>query len=199
MVLIVISIFAQITLTGMKKLITLFLLLALPLSAYCQQRINRNVAGLTLGRYYSVERLYDIIWDKFSRPSHISKESSSTSLMALESLPFAGEKWDCLNVTQEASGRVSEILFGKVFKEKDELLSFAKRVAEMLISKYGPPTKQGEGELVLEWVWNDTRNTKLSLQAVGKNDSDEPDITLWLSYSDELLMKKIQSDTMNEL
>ena len=183
----------------MKKLIPLFLLLSLPLFAYGQQRINRNVAGLTLGRYYRVDKVDDILWEKFSRPSRVYKESSSTSFMIVGSVPFAGEQWECLNVTQESSGRIAEISFAKVFKEKEELLSFATRVAGMLVTKYGPPTKHAEEDLVLEWVWTDTRNTKLSLQAVGKVDSDEPDITLWLSYSDELLMKKIQSDTMDEL
>ena len=183
----------------MKKLIALLILLALPAFAYCQQRINRNVAGLTLGRYYRVDKVDDIIWKKFSRPSRVYKESSSTSILAVGSIPFAGERWECLNVTQESSGRVSEILFGIVFKNPDDLLPFCTRVAEKLVTKYGEPSMHSNEGLALEWVWNDSRNTTLRLQAIGKADSDEHEINVWLSYSDESLMKKIQTDTMNEL
>ena len=183
----------------MKKLITLFLLFILPLSTSSQQRINRNVAGLTLGRYYRVEKVDDIIFDKYLCPPRVYNEGSSTFIMAVGSIPFAGEKWECLNVTQESSGRISEIAFGKSFKNTDEVVSFCTKVAGMLITKYGPPSEHGEGDLVLEWIWKDTRATELHLQAIGKKDSDKPDITVWLSYCDEKLMQKIQSDTMNEL
>ncbi len=183
----------------MKRLIALYLLLALPLFAYSQQRINRNVAGLTLGRLYSVARAQSIIEDKFECFSRVYRESSSTTIMTVSSIPFAGEKWDCLSVTQESLGRISEILFGKNFKDRDELLSFCTRVAGMLVTKYGPPSSHSEKDLALEWVWSDSRNTNLHLQAIFKKDSEEPDITVFLSYTDEVLMKKIQSDTMDEL
>jgi len=178
----------------MKKLVPTLLLLALSFCVYGQQRINRNVAGFTLGRYYSTNRAEDIIWKKFSCMPRIYRESSSTSIMTVGSIPFAGEKWDCFNVIQDSSGKISEILFGKDFKEKDEILSFCLRLAEMIVTKYGAPVKHSEEQSALEWVWADSRNTTLHLQAVS-----EDGVTVWLSYTDESLKGKIQSDTLNEL
>ena len=182
----------------MKKLFALFLLLSLPLCASGQQRINRNVAGLTLGRYYRVSRVQDIIVDKFSCWPRNFKESRSNSVMALGSIPFAGETWDCLNVIQESAGKISEIAFGKNFKDPHDAVSFCSEMGEKLISKCGSPSITREG-LAVEFIWNDSRNTALQLQAIGKNDSDKPVIVIWLSYTDLTLMRKIQTDTFNEL
>ena len=182
----------------MKRIVALLFLIILPLCASSQQRINRDVAGLTLGRYYRVSKIQDVIFDKFSCLSRNFKESSSNSVMALGSIPFAGEMWDCLNVIQESTGRIGEIAFGKKFKDPHDAVSFCSEMGEMLISKYGSPSITREG-LALECVWNDPRNTALQLQAIGKNDSEEPEIVVWLSYTDLSLMQKIQTDTFNEL
>ena len=184
----------------MKKLITLFaVLIILPLCASGQQRINRDIAGLTLGRCYRSEKIEDILWDKYTCFPRVHKESSSTSIIAVGIIPFAGETWDCLNITQTSSGRVSEVLFGKEFKDKDKCLSFCTRMAEMIVKKYGAPVSYNKEDLAFEWIWSDSKNTTLQLQAIGEADAEESTITVWLSYSDDALMRKIQADAMDEL
>ena len=174
-------------------------LLTLPLYASGQQKINRKVAGLTLGRYYRVSKVQDVILDKFSCLSRNYQESSSTSFLAIGSIPFAGEQWKCLNVVLESTGKVCEITFGKDFTNIEDANSYFLKVCEKVVSKYGKPVTNTHDDS-FECLWEDNHHTQLYLQLIPGSEPDGSVIwNVWLSYEDGLLVQKITSDIFNEL
>ena len=183
----------------MKRLVAFILLLVFPLFALGQPKINRRVAGFLLGKQYSVTKVQKIIENKYQHLSRSFTESNSSLVMAIGSIPFAGEDWECLMVKMESKGKVAEITLGNSFSTLEDAKSFFLRVSEIIVAKYGKPVIN-HLEDALECVWEDQVHTQLSLQLNLNNDPEDSLVcNVWLSYEDELLVQKIRSDIINEL
>ena len=86
----------------MKRFLLLVLLSLLPVYVYAQQEtINRNIAGLTLGRRYTVAQAERAIEKKNHTFTKVYRESSSKTIMSLGSVQFAGEGWNHMIVVVE--------------------------------------------------------------------------------------------------
>ena len=185
----------------MKRYFLLFLLSMLPLCVYAQHVINRNVAGLTLGNRYTVNRAQKILERKFDYFSHVDRGSSSNTIMMLGKIPFADETWNGLAIDLESTGRVSSISFAKDINADEDANTFFLDVAEKVISKYGKPVvnklTNRTNDSGLEYLWEDNRNTQLKLRMLP--DTDGTGWVIWLSYEDPGLEQKIQNDIIREL
>lgn len=183
----------------MKRIFALFLLLILPLCASSQQRINRNVAGLTLGKYYTIARAQKNIENKYHYFSRLFRDSNKNTLIMLGSIPFAGENWECLSIVQESAGKIAEITFGNDYNSLDDAKAFFLKVCEIVVAKYGKPQMNSQDD-AFECLWEDNNHTQLHLQVIPGTSSDGSAIwDVWLSYEDESLVRKIKSDIINEL
>lgn len=168
----------------------------LPLCASAQQAINRSIAGLTLGRRYTVAQAERAIEQKNNTFTRVNRESSSNIIMSLGSVQFAGEGWNHMFAVLESTGRVATICFERRFKDINDADAFYINMAKAIISKYGAPSVDSK-DLSVESIWEDNRHTQLRLEVTPTSDAAE--IIVYLSYEDPRLMEKIQKDIIEEL
>lgn len=177
--------------TIMKRIIALSILL---LSTICWgQKVNKNIAGFTVGGYSNPQLACRHIETQYDQYASVNK-FSSYHLVKTHNIPFAGKTWDNLTIKITNRNKVAEISFsdtyGSVLLARDTFEGFQAKLGE----KYGAPKISQPNY----FSWGD--KTCVTLEQTSKllrNDSLVYMITI--TYYDEAYLKQLESDILKEL